>query len=375
MRVHAVCTRRPHFGDHSGITQFLKHIDPGLCRIELYTASDSDADFPISAPWARRILRYAVQSRGMEYYKLSDLVAEVIAWRKCRNRGADILHYIDGEHSAQYLPSLWSKKARSGTKVVATFHQPPARLPKLTSPKAIRGLDHVTVVSPEQLPFFQELLGPDRVSLIPHGIDVEHFRPGTLPEDKSTFRCLTVGHWLRDFAALRQVAMRLKSRQDVEFHVVASSRIISRIPEIEGLDNVKLHSNHLGDAALLELYQRSQILFLPLLDATANNALLEGIACGLPVLSTDLPSVKAYLDCGSAILVRGNAPEAFAEAILRLRNEVSLRKEMARRARVCAEKLDWRRIATQYESLYARIVDRPGRMAEEKETSGRGFES
>ena len=152
------------------------------------------------------------------------------------------------------------------------------------------------------------------------------------------------------------MASKLSSRPDIEFHVVVSHRILARIPELEGVRNLIFHGSHLDDAALLKLYQECHLLFLPLIDATANNALLEGMACGLPVLSTDLPSVKAYVPANAAVLVGGNGPQEFADAILHLQHQSNLRREMGWRARAAAEQLDWRNIATQYETAYARLI-------------------
>jgi len=279
--------------------------------------------------------------------------------RKCWNSDVDVVHFIDGEHSAQYLPLLRRPNATDSTKFLATFHQPSERLKTLTRRKVIRQLDHVTVVSPQQLPFFYDLLGPEKVSLILHGIDVDYFRPKNESPKDSVFRCLTVGHWLRDFPAVREVADKLKFRKDIEFHVVASKRILPAMPELEGLENVTLHRDHLQDAALLKLYQECHVLFLPLVGTTANNALLEGIACGLPVLSTDLAAVRDYLFGNEAILIKDNEPQAFVDAILWLRSHPHIRSKMGTSARKRAEELDWRKIALQYEILYARLANRP----------------
>lgn len=120
--------------------------------------------------------------------------------------------------------------------------------------------------------------------------------------------------------------------------------------------NVILYRDTLDDAGLLERYQQSDILFLPLLNSTANNALLEGIACGLPVVSTYLPSVKAYLPGNEAILIKDNDPKQFVEVILRLSQTTDECKNMAREARKRAESLDWRNIAPQYEAVYSKLT-------------------
>lgn len=50
----------------------------------------------------------------------------------------------------------------------------------------------------------------------------------------------------------------------------------------------------ISNEQLLYLYNNSRLLFLPLKDSTANNSLLEALACGVPVVATDLPGIKDY---------------------------------------------------------------------------------
>ena len=66
----------------------------------------------------------------------------------------------------------------------------------------------------------------------------------------------------------------------------------------------------LTDDELLALYQRSSLLLLPLLDATANNAILEAMACGLPIVTTDLPGLGTYVDPSFADLLTAGDVEA-----------------------------------------------------------------
>jgi glycosyltransferase involved in cell wall biosynthesis len=145
--------------------------------------------------------------------------------------------------------------------------------------------------------------------------------------------------------------------KNIEFHVVISKRTGPGLTGLEDLTNVTLYRDHLDDAEFLEQYQQSDILFLPLLQCTANNALLEGIACGLPVVSTCLPSMKAYLPGKEAILIKDNDPKQFVDAILHLVRNPTDRRNMARAARKRAEELNWRNIAPQYEAIYSKLAN------------------
>jgi len=276
-------------------------------------------------------------------------MAELSAFRHCWRRTVDIIHYLDGEHSAQYLPRVWKTLGKTRPKLIATYHQPPELLDKLIDKRMIPMLDCITVVSTEQIPFFAKLTDEKRVRLILHGIDTDFFKPTAYQKRNDEFRCITVGHYLRDFGVLCEVARRLIPYRNIEFHIVSSYA-----EGLGGLPNVRVYSG-IGDSELLRLYQQSDALFLPLVQSTANNALLEGIACGLPVLSTYLPSVKEYLPGEEAILVKNNDPRLFIESILYLLSNITDCKRMAKAARKRAEKLDWRNIGPKYEDIYSSV--------------------
>lgn len=350
LNIHLIRTRYPHWGKYSGINQFLKYIDRNVYNIEVHLVSDSDADFPIQNRIVRNWLRNLVQRQGMQWYKLSDLIAEIKAFRQYWCNKADVIHYLDGEHSAQFLPRFGKIPCKVRPKIVATYHQPPQMLDTLIIKDIISRFDCITVVSPEQVSYLSEFVTPDKIQLILHGIDIDHFMPANTPKEDGKFRCITVGHFLRDFNAVRKVAKRLSSYRNIEFHIVSS-----HATELKDLQNVTIHSA-IDDDLLLKLYQQSDILFLPLLQSTANNALLEGIACGLPVVSTCLPSVKAYLTGKESLLIKDNDPEQLADAILRLVHNPEDRKNMSLEARKRAEELDWRNIAPQYEAVYSKVT-------------------
>jgi glycosyltransferase involved in cell wall biosynthesis len=350
IRVRALYTFYPHMGAHSGYRQLLGHLDPACLAVRAHAVADHDADraLPHLSGW----LRARVQGRGMPWYTLRDLAAETRALGSCLLRRTDIVHFLDAEHSVQYLPGLLKKMRLSSVKTVATYHQPPEMLDGLIHREVVSQVDHVILVSPVQEPYFLEFLPRERVHVVLLGVDTEFFRPVPMPAGPRPFRCICVGHWLRDWTALRAVATRLASRPSVELHVVTD-----RETGFEGLANVRTH-RRVDDATLRSLYRQSDLLLMPLTQSTANNALVEGIACGLPVVSTDLPSLRAYLPGGEAVLVKDNDADELAAAVVQLEEDTERRREMSKRARERAEQLDWSRVARVYEALYAQALGR-----------------
>jgi len=343
-------TGYPHWGGHSGFNQLAYCLERSRFQVSIHAASDSHGDFPIPSARIRRWLGSQVSKSSMPWYKLSDLAAELRALPGCLFHRTNIVHFLDGEHCPQYLPKVLKKARLSHTRIIVTYHQSPELLDDLIDSEILSYIDHVTVVSPTQLSYFQKFLPSNRISLLLHGINTDFFRPGTRPRHDAIFKCITVGYWLRDWNAVRQVVEELRGEKNIEFHVVGKWET-----GLDDMPNVVFH-RHVDDVTLRTLYQQADMLFLPLTQSTANNTLLEGIACGLPVVSTSLPSIHAYLPGEEGILVEGNDTNLLMDAILKIKTDRDLRQRMAKRARVRAEELSWWNIAPKYEALYSNLI-------------------
>jgi glycosyltransferase involved in cell wall biosynthesis len=347
-RIRFEHTRYPHWGARSGYTNFIRHLDHQHFQTLLHGASDSDKDlawlWPIWPP-----LKLIIRRGRMPWYKLSDLNAELRALASCLAGKIDIIHFLDGEHSPWLLPKAVRFARLSKIRTIVTFHQPPMIARELINLDVLRWVDHVVLVSPSQVPFFLKYVPEDRLHVILHGIDTEFFHPPASRRDTSGFRCITVGHHLREWSVLREIAAALP---EVRFDVVTGFET-----GLDGLANVQIHRD-IADGTLAELYRSVDILLLPLSDSTANNTLLEGMASGLPVVATDLPAIRAYAPDDGAILVSNNSLDGFVTSLQSLLQDRSLRHAMGRSARARAEELAWPRLVPEYEALYRRMLAR-----------------
>jgi glycosyltransferase involved in cell wall biosynthesis len=313
--------------------------------------ADSDADFVASFPWVppawRDRLRHTVQRRRHYWYKLSDLVAEASTLPPLLLRRFDLIHFVDGEHTAQYLPMV-TRRVGWGVRTIATYHQAPAILAQVVSREVVSSIDHVTVMSGSQLAWFEQYLPSDRITVVLHGVDTDFF---TLPAERrpgARFRCITTGSWQRDWSMFAAIAGRLRDA-DIDFDVVSGAA-----PGFEELPHVRVHRG-VSDEELRRLYHDADLLLLPLRDATANNALLEGMATGLPVLATDLPALREYASTHTSLFVPHDA-EVFADSLRSLRDDSARRAAMSAHARRRAEELSWPNVARRLEALYEHVA-------------------
>jgi glycosyltransferase involved in cell wall biosynthesis len=108
----------------------------------------------------------------------------------------------------------------------------------------------------------------------------------------------------------------------------------------------------IDDAALLALYRESDVLLLPLHDSTANNALLEGMACGLAPIVTDVGGVRDYADDSSAVLAPPGDTLAMVSAITYFLKDRRALRRAQDAARAQAQRHAWPGVAAQLQQVY-----------------------
>jgi len=92
-------------------------------------------------------------------------------------------------------------------------------------------------------------------------------------------------------------------------------------------------------------------------NATANNALLEAMACGLPVIAERVGGIPEYVNDRCARLVAPGDSQSAARAILELHRAHDLTFAMSQAARLRAEELDWTHVADQTRGVYESILN------------------
>jgi glycosyltransferase involved in cell wall biosynthesis len=88
-------------------------------------------------------------------------------------------------------------------------------------------------------------------------------------------------------------------------------------------------------------------------------SVIEALACGLPVVSTNVGGIPHLLEHGkTALLVEPGNAEGMASAVKRLRHEPELAVKLGQNGRRLAETFDWGIVLPQWESLLAAVVPR-----------------
>jgi glycosyltransferase involved in cell wall biosynthesis len=86
------------------------------------------------------------------------------------------------------------------------------------------------------------------------------------------------------------------------------------------------------------------------------NPCLEAAACGVPLVTTRVGNMPEFVVDGVNGWLVDRSPQAFAEALVRLRDDEALRRRMGRAARETSLAWDWRVQGPAYAAMFAEAL-------------------
>lgn len=342
--VRFVVFRYAHHSPHSGYARTAEFGVPEY-NGKIITASK---------PLPRSIIRERLLWRlaeGTPGYDRTSMAAELkVAWHMLTEQGC-IYHFLYGETTYHHVAGLNNFRQN---RLVATFHLAPLNLENLIQTHShLRRLSAVVCVGRNQQEFFARFVGPDRVFFVPLGVDTNYFTPPDSFESRDPNLCLFVGANYRDFPTFRGVIELVSHlRPQTKFLAVTSAKAAE---QIGSHPNLTVRSG-IPEDEFRNLYRSAALMVMPLHEATANNAVLEAMACGLPLVLSDVGAVRDYVRPQSAALLPPHDSRRMTETVLGLLESPVDRKQMSEQARKNAEELAWPNVVKQLEAVYTAIA-------------------
>ncbi len=256
-------------------------------------------------------------------------------------RQNQVFHFIYAENTYKWLHYFKGKS----NKIVCTFHQPIDFFEKRTNWLTnLKKIDQIILMSDENIDRFKTITGRDNVHFIPHGINTTFYSPGLHKKER---HILMVGNWLREFEFANSIFKRLlRQQQDLKITVVTNK---SNFDYFTPNDRLILLSD-IDDEYLRDLYRTAHCLFLPLKYFTANNAILEAISCGCPVVISSNNLNTSYFKEDQVTYLRLNPEEAFDYLNCLIDEAFDFQKARIGREFVCSH-FSWPVIANRTNSL------------------------
>jgi glycosyltransferase involved in cell wall biosynthesis len=208
-------------------------------------------------------------------------------------------------------------------------------------------------------------LDDERVAAIHHGIDLERFRPESMDADDAVLRRLQLPERFILFVGTRE------PRKNLPMLIEAHDRLRRKNGEVPPLviaggkgwgdQSVTLTSGlHftgiVPDEDLPALYRKCEFLVLPSLDEGFGLPVLEAMACGAPVLCSDLPSLREVCEDAALFCPVGDVA-ALERGTENLLDDPGQRDAMRTKGLSRAEQFCWNSAADATANVYRMAIE------------------
>lgn len=292
-------------------------------------------------------------SNNVNHYLPADFISEIKGISKVYLNRFNIAHALYAEDQLNFLLKF---RKYFNCMLIGTFHLP---IESVYVQKAIsaghyenfKNLDAAIVVSKSMVNDLEEWVGKNKVYVVPHGIDTNIFSPTDVARKRSDFlNLLSVGYHGRDWETMLEVISHLQGKTDhFNYHVVTPE---NQKEKFTNKKNVIVHSN-IPEKKLVKLYQEADVLLLPVRFGTANNSILESLACGTPVISSDVGGISEYVDESAGWLFNDGDAAGISVLIEKMLEDPSLYLAKRSGARKKALSFDWKIIAGRVQEVYS----------------------
>lgn len=233
-----------------------------------------------------------------------------------------------------------------------------------TDKKLIKSADEIISVSKACSNELKKYYGIMESKVIYNGVDTEFFKPKDKYEEITEPYILYVGRLSPEKGLFDLIdSMEIVAQQCPKIKLI----IIGKGPLERAIKNKILKMNlsksilFLGrhnHQEILKYYQNALIYILPSYFEGLATTLLEALACGVPIITTNIPAnSEAVIDGVNGFLVPPQNPQKLAESILKLLNDSDLREKMGKNSRDRSLKyFEWDVICKKIEKVYETLL-------------------
>lgn len=276
------------------------------------------------------------------------LTEQLYRWLPYAGRRWDVIYFPWNATAISHLPLMDRAPvviSCRGTQINVAPHNPERQALRDGLPTTFAKAAAVHCVS-EAICREATLYGLDRAKsvVIRPAVDPEMFRPSVVGRTSGgPLRIIMTGSiiWRKGYEyALAAVHLLRQRGVPVQLDIIGTGdetqRLLYTISDLELEDVVTWHGQ-LPPAQVVERLQQADVFLLASLSEGISNALLEGMACGLPVVVTDIDGMDEVISDGveGLVIPVRNAP-AMADALEYLCGHGEMRRSMgaAGRARI-----------------------------------------
>jgi len=198
------------------------------------------------------------------------------------------------------------------------------------------------------------------IGIIYNGVDINKFKP-IEEKNNEIFTILCVARLIErkgiDYL-INAIPLVLEKQRDVRLILVGEGNLENELKKLckdLDLEEYVLFKGRVEHDDLPDLYSSSDVFVLPSKNEGMSNTVLEAMASGLPIITTDTGGTQELIK-DNGIVVHVEDSKTIASAILHLADDYSLCKTMGTISRKIADGLSWKKVAENYLEIYKKVT-------------------
>jgi glycosyltransferase involved in cell wall biosynthesis len=185
-------------------------------------------------------------------------------------------------------------------------------------------------------------IAPNRISVIPYGVDSEMFQLGR-PTADGPLKVLYVGQKVAR-KGLRMLLRVWQQLQPTNARLVLAGGHARDQSLLQGFDNLFTEVPKMGNRNLTRLYQEADLFVVPSLAEGFGHVYLEALSCGVPIICTENTGAADIIRDGeSGWIIPAGDSVALADCLRWALSHRAQLREMRDAARAVAEMHPWQR--------------------------------
>ncbi|MBN1217541.1 MAG: glycosyltransferase family 4 protein [Anaerolineae bacterium] len=281
-----------------------------------------------------------------------------------------------------HQPDFVLPPVKPGTRTIVTVHdlsfvrQPDSTMPGMAAhlntwvPRSVKRADHVIAVSEATRQDLIELYQtpPEKITTLYHGVSDE-FSPVKDPGELAAVRqkyglkdrpfIFSVGT-IQPRKNYRRLIQALAQIDGALTLVIAGSKgwyyqdIFAEVTR-QGLEKRVHFLGFVADEDLPALYSTASLFVLPSLYEGFGLPLLEAMACGTPVITSNQSSLPEVVG-EAGVLVNPYDVDTLANSMSQVLNDTNLQQHLIEAGQIQAKKFTWEKMATELLELYHQVL-------------------
>ena len=192
------------------------------------------------------------------------------------------------------------------------------------------------------------------IEVIYNGVDSMQFKPSGKSHENKKLTLISTGR-LAPHKGYHFLIKALAGIENVKLILIGGGKQKTEIERLSKTLNVEaIFKGKLDHKRIVNELQKADIFVLPSVTEGMSNSLLEAIACGLPVLVTNVGGNSELVKENGFIVEKAN-PDALREKVKLYLSDKELIRKQSKASLKIAQSMSWEKVAEEYFEIYLKM--------------------